>query len=101
MNFSIMRARSRIIQSIRSFFSEHAYLEVETPLLTPALIPAPEIHMKKLLAAGSGSIYQICRSFRNAEQIGPQHNPEFTMLEYYTVDIGYKESIPLTEELVK
>ena len=125
MNFSIMRARSRIIQSIRSFFSEREYLEVETPLLSPTLIPeapielfetvfqspfhgsfplylipSPEVHMKKLLAAGSGNIYQICRSFRNAEQIGPQHNPEFTMLEYYTVDSGYKESISITEELM-
>lgn len=125
MNFSTMRTRSAVIQSIRSFFHNRDYLEVETPLLTPALIPeapievfqtefysdfsggfplylipSPEVHMKKLLAAGSGSIFQLGRSFRNAEQIGPHHNPEFTMLEYYTVDSGYMESIRLTEELM-
>ncbi len=126
MNFSTMRTRSKITQSIRSFFHDHDYLEVDTPLLAPALIPeapieifqtdfnsafhggfplylipSPEVHMKKLLAAGSGSIFQICRSFRNSEQIGPQHNPEFTMLEYYTVDAGYKEAITITEALVE
>jgi len=126
MNFSQMHTRSRIVQSIRNFFTSRGYLEVETPLLAPALIPeapievfetdfhsdfhgafplylipSPEVYMKKLIAAGSGNIYQITRSFRNAEQVGPQHNPEFTMLEYYTMNIGYAESIPITEELVE
>ena len=100
-------------------------MEVETPLLAPSLIPeapieifetlfsshfhgslpmylipSPEVHMKKLIARGSGNIFQICRSFRNSEQIGSQHNPEFTMLEWYTMGADYKTSISTTEELI-
>jgi lysyl-tRNA synthetase class 2 len=87
--------RSRVNRGLRSFFDERGYLEVDTPLLSPDLIPessieifktnrldinggmeefylipSPEIWMKKLLAGGSGSIYQICKSFRNSEQSG-------------------------------
>jgi len=120
-----MHTRSRILQTIRNYFYKKAYLEVETPLLAPALIPeapieifethfssdfhgsfplyltpSPEVHMKKLIAQGSGDIFQISRSFRNSEQIGSQHNPEFTMLEWYTMGGDYKTSISVTEELV-
>ncbi len=126
MNFSRMHDKSRIIHSIRNFFFSRQYLEVETPLLAPALIPeapieifetvymndflgsfplylipSPEVYMKKLIAAGSGDIFQICRSFRNAEQIGAQHNPEFTMLEWYSMGADYKDSIATTEELLQ
>src|SRR6056297_1024126 len=103
MNFETMRARSELNHRIRLFFQSRNYLEVETPLLSPALIPetpielfettffndflgdqqlylipSPEVFMKKLIAAGSGDIFQLTKSFRNSEQVGPQHNPEFT-----------------------
>ena len=117
--------RSALLRSMRSFFDQKGYLEVDTPLLSPDLIPeptiqnfettfsnefvgsknlylipSPEVFMKRLIADGSGSIYQFCHCFRNAEQIGKNHNPEFTMLEYYTVGFDEQDSIPLTEELI-
>ena len=100
-----------MLADIRRFFAERSVLEVETPLLshgigtdpqlefftteyclpplqqTLFLQTSPEFAMKRLLAAGSGSIYQICKAFRNGES-GRFHNPEFTMLEWYRV--GFK-----------
>jgi lysyl-tRNA synthetase class 2 len=64
------------------------------------LTPSPEIWMKKLLAENSGSIFQITKSFRNSEQKGKQHNNEFTMLEWYTVNADYTDSILVTEKLL-
>lgn len=101
-------ARAKIIAEIRSFFTERGLLEVETPILSEFgvtdvhlatfstefkapfntqdkklwLITSPEYHMKRLLAAGSGPIFQLCHVFRN-EEAGSKHNPEFTMLEWY------------------
>ncbi|MBV6540682.1 elongation factor P--(R)-beta-lysine ligase [Ursidibacter maritimus] len=100
--------RSKIMGEIRQFFTERGVLEVETPAMsefsvtdvhlstfntqflspfasqakTLHLITSPEYHMKRLLASGSGAIFQICRVFRN-EESGKRHNPEFTMLEWY------------------
>ncbi|MCI4031257.1 elongation factor P--(R)-beta-lysine ligase [Dickeya dianthicola] len=100
--------RASIMKEIRRFFSDRGVLEVETPAMSQAtvtdvhlfpfrthfvgpgaadgmalyLMTSPEYHMKRLLAAGSGPIYQLCRSFRN-EESGRYHNPEFTMLEWY------------------
>ena len=101
-------ARAKIIADIRQFFTERGLLEVETPVLsefgvtdlhlstfntefvapfdelskTLWLSTSPEYHMKRLLAAGSGPIFQIGKVFRN-EEAGNRHNPEFTMLEWY------------------
>lgn len=100
--------RAEIMQQIRQFFADRGVLEVETPVLsefsvtdihlstfsteflspfesqakTLHLMTSPEYHMKRLLAAGSGAIFQLCKVFRN-EEAGKRHNPEFTMLEWY------------------
>jgi len=126
MDIELLRARSRFTQAVRAFFLERGYLEVDTPLLAPALIPepalevfrtewieprslsarelflipSPELWMKRLLARGSGNLFQICKAFRNFEALGRYHNPEFTMLEWYTVGAGYLDSADLTDELL-
>ena len=125
-DFSAARRRAELMMNIRSYFTEKGYLEVSTPTLSPYLIPeptikvfgtrfinefegsrdlylipSPEIFMKKLLAAGSGSIFQISQCFRNAEQLGDVHNPEFTMLEYYTVGADDRDSIDITIDMIE
>ena len=126
MDIEMLRERARIIQQIRSFFNERNYLELDTPLLSPDLIPetclevfetcrilpngdshplwlipSPEIWMKKIIAKHRVSVYQICKCFRNGESTGFLHSPEFTMLEFYTVNAGYLDSLLLTEDLFK
>jgi len=121
---AVARLRAEAMRSIRDLFSGEGYLEVETPILAPGLIPesniasfrtrfaspfhpeselyllpSPELWMKQLIAQGSGSIFQLSRCFRNAEQIGRIHNPEFTMLEWYTVGSDYLREIQTTERL--
>ena len=120
------KERSLMYKSIRDFFDSRNYLEVFTPTLSPDLIPeptiqnfetrfinefegnldmylipSPEVFMKKLLANGFPSIYQISSCFRNSEQLGLIHNPEFSMLEYYTLGFNEIDSIALTEELLR
>ena len=115
---------ARFSAAIRRFFSDRGYAEVNTPILSPYLIPepaievfrteylpargqgrplwlapSPELWMKRLLARGSGSIFQISRSFRNGDYGSPIHNPEFTLLEWYTVGAAYRDSISVAEEL--
>lgn len=114
-----------MLAAIRRFFAERGVLEVETPLLChaagtdPNLHPftaefrqpgqpqgvplylqtSPEFAMKRLLAADSGSIYQICKAFRN-EESGRCHNPEFTLLEWYRVGFGLEELMDEVEALL-
>jgi len=124
MDLEMLRERARIIRHIRSFFDDRNYLELDTPLLSPDLIPesclevfetrrilpsgsgeplwlisSPEIWMKKIIARHRVNVYQICKCFRNGESTGFLHSPEFTMLEYYTMNAGYLDSLKLTEEL--
>lgn len=126
MELETMRARAALLSELRGFFSSRGYLEVDTPQLSPALIPesmiasfatrfespfqgkedlylvpSPEVWMKRLLAAGSGDIFQISHCFRNAEQLGRIHNPEFTMLEWYTIGADYMDSADRTDELLE
>ena len=126
MNINAAKARSLLYANIRNYFTKRGYLEVETPTLSPDLIPeatidnfgttfinefqgsremymipSPEIFIKKLLAAGSGSVFEISKCFRNCEQLGQSHNPEFTMLEYYTVGFDEKDSIALTQDMIR
>ena len=124
--FSILRKRSDITEAVRGFFLDKGFLQVDTPVLSPDvipeahieifrtqqisicrppkdlyLLPSPELWMKKLIAQGSGSIFQICKCFRNCEQSGHQHSNEFTMLEYYADNADYMDSLKLTEEFFK
>ncbi len=120
-----MKLRARILAEIRAFFSVRDVMEVETPLLSSAgstdpylesftsyyqgpLFPggqavylqtSPEFAMKRLLAAGSGPIYQICKAFRNGEA-GGQHNPEFTMLEWYRPGFDHHSLMDEVEALI-
>lgn len=110
-----LQLRARIIQEIRSFFTDRSYLEIETPCLIPApapefhidtllchgwfLHPSPELCMKRLLAAGYDRIFQICRCFRQNER-GARHLPEFTMLEWYCLGQDYRGLMEECEDLV-
>lgn len=125
MTVDAMKARSRMVSRTREFFLERGYLETDTPLLSPSLIPescleafattylhpfkpgmplylvpSPEIWMKRIIAETGSSVFQVSKSFRNAESVGRFHNPEFTMLEYYTVNGSSASNIALTEELL-
>jgi lysyl-tRNA synthetase class 2 len=121
----VLKRRARMLQQLRAFFSERGVLEVETPILSctgtpdPALASfatrytgplfphgqtfylhtSPEFSMKRLLATGIGSIYQITKVFRDGEA-GRWHNPEFTMLEWYRVGFDHHRLMDETGDLV-
>lgn len=121
-----LKARALIIQKIRQFFADRDVLEVDTPALSHATVTdehlhsfatqfnnpmaaqastvylqtSPEFAMKRLLAAGSGAIYQICKSFRN-EEAGSFHNPEFTMLEWYRPGFDHLDLMSEMDELIQ
>lgn len=123
-NFEMLAARARLYNEIRCFFRELNVLEVETPILSGRTVTdpfissfnvahapiagrdktylqtSPEFSMKRLLAAGSGSIYQIAKSFRVGEE-GRFHNPEFTLLEWYRVGFGLHELELEIEDLLR
>ena len=110
-----LELRATVIRTIRQFFAEHDYLEVETPIRIPA--PAPEAHidaqpsgswflqtspelcMKRLLAAGYPRIFQICKCFRRNER-GRRHLPELTLLEWYTAGHDYSNMMTQCEALL-
>lgn len=123
-NLDAMRLRARLLTGIREFFTQKNLLEVETPCLSHAattdpyieslrvnplnlptgndtayLQTSPEFFMKRLLAMGSGDIYQIGKVFRN-EEYGKRHNPEFTLLEWYRTSMTYHELMREVAELV-
>jgi len=112
----VLELRDRLLSATRLFFHERKYLEVETPVMvrTPALEQhidafqagggylrtSPELHMKRLLAAGYERIFQIGPCFRAGER-GRLHNPEFTMLEWYCAGADYMDILIETEALLK
>jgi lysyl-tRNA synthetase class 2 len=116
----VFETRARVIASIRRFLDERGYLEVETPMMQPIaggalarpfvthhnaldlelyLRIAPELYLKRLVVGGLEKVYEINRNFRN-EGISTQHNPEFTMLEFYEAYSDYRALMTMTEELV-
>jgi lysyl-tRNA synthetase class 2 len=113
-----LRARARLLQDIREFFSQRDVLEVETPVLSVAgnsdpnlasyrlehparwLRTSPEYAMKRLLASGSGDIFELGRVFRAGES-GRHHNPEFTMLEWYRLGWDHHRLAQETVALVR
>lgn len=116
----VFETRSEIIRSIRRYFDDRGYVEVETPMLTAlptgaAARPftthhnaldidlyariAPELYLKRLIVGGFEKVYEINRNFRN-EGIDRSHNPEFTMLEWYEAYSEYEDLLKLTEELI-
>jgi lysyl-tRNA synthetase class 2 len=112
--------RAKIVGELRSFFNGRGYMEVETPMMQPLaggatarpfvthhnaldvdlyLRIAPELYLKRLVVGGLDRVYEINRNFRN-EGISTQHNPEFTMLEFYEAYSNYRDLMDLTEELL-
>lgn len=121
-----LKHRAVLLKSIRQFFETKGVMEVDTPAMSQATVTdvhlhtfdttfvgpgfalgqklylqtSPEFHMKRLLCAGSGAIYQICKSFRN-EESGRFHNPEFTMLEWYQPNYGQMDLVAEVDELLQ
>lgn len=121
-----LQQRATIIRAIRDFFTQADFVEVETPQLVPLpslepylevfstqlldqdrqphqayLTSSPEYAMKKLLARDSGDIFQICKSYRNAEGVSSRHNPEFTILEWYRTHADYTAIMDDCEALLR
>lgn len=112
-----LEIRSRVVRLIRTFFENEGFLEVQTPILTSAPAPethiravpadagsflstSPELHMKRMLAAGYEKIFQITRAFRGGER-GRLHHPEFTILEWYRSGADYKNLQEDCQKLVR
>jgi lysyl-tRNA synthetase, class II len=113
--------RAKLLRALRKFFDDRGYVEVETPMMQPIaggaaarpfithhntldmdlyLRIAPELYLKRLVVGGLDRVYEINRNFRN-EGVSTQHNPEFTMLEFYQAYANYEDMIQLTVDLLK
>jgi lysyl-tRNA synthetase class 2 len=116
-SLAALAQRAALLRKLRDFFYECGLLEVETPHLANEIIPephiepirtddglflqaSPELHMKRLLAAGASAIFQVTRSFRAGER-GPLHNPEFTIVEWYRVGDDMNAGIDLLDQLTQ
>ena len=123
-DLEVLATRARVNRQIRAFFEERGVLEVETPVLGAATVTdvnleslrvscrvagqtdnrylqtSPEFAMKRLLAAGCGPIYQICKAFRDAEA-GRSHNPEFTILEWYRPGFDHHQLMDELDSLIQ
>ncbi len=113
--------RAKTLKALRRFFDDRGYMEVETPMMQQIaggaaarpfkthhnaldqdlyLRIAPELYLKRLVVGGLDRVYELNRNFRN-EGVSTQHNPEFTMLEFYQAYANYQDMMQLTEELIK
>jgi lysyl-tRNA synthetase class 2 len=113
--------RAKTLKALRQFFDERGYLEVETPMMQQVaggaaarpfkthhnaldqdlfLRIAPELYLKRLVVGGLDRVYEINRNFRN-EGVSTQHNPEFTMLEFYQAYANYQDLMQMTEEMIE
>ncbi len=123
-SISVLRERAKILAKIRRFFDEREFFEVQTPLVsrdtvvdqtidpittnlqlggnqvTHYLQTSPEFAMKRIMAAGASAIYQICSAVR-ADEIGDQHNLEFTILEWYRAGDSYQAGMDLLDEFAQ
>lgn len=125
MDLELLKFRAEIMQKLRSFFIGKKYLELDTPAMSSTLIPetclevfktqyiepwtgekkdmylvpSPEVYIKRIIAQHKISVFQLSKCYRNVESAGRIHSPEFTMLEYYTMDASYKDSMEITEDL--
>jgi len=122
-NLAVLQSRTLLYNDIRQFFAARQVLEVETPILSAGCVPdpnieplytdyhgpysnrlflqtSPELAMKRLLAANSGAIFQICKVFRDGEA-GRWHNPEFTLLEWYRPGFNQHDLIQEVDELLQ
>jgi elongation factor P--(R)-beta-lysine ligase len=116
-SLAALEQRSALVRKLREFFYVRGFIEVETPLLAREIIPelhiepicteggeflqaSPELHMKRLLAAGAQAIFQVSRSFRAGER-GQLHNPEFTIVECYRVGDDMAAGIDLLDQLTQ
>ena len=126
MDREAIEFRAACLQAARNFFIGRGYLELDTPALAPALIPesclevfrteylkpfktgeeaavplflvpSPEVFIKPVIAAHGQPVFQLSKCYRNCESVGHIHSPEFTMLEYYTMQADYRDSIKITE----
>ncbi|RUM39733.1 MAG: EF-P lysine aminoacylase GenX [Desulfobulbus sp.] len=110
-----LRQRSDLFQAVRDFFRSRSYIEVDTPIRQPVILPeaeivpvssgnwflqtSPELYMKRLLADGNSRVFQICHCFRQGER-GRLHLEEFSMLEWYHTGWSYLELMAECEELI-
>ena len=130
MDIEALEFRAACLQAARNFFITHQYLELDTPALSSALIPesclevfrteylkpfktgeeaavplflvpSPEVFIKPVIAAHGRSVFQLSKCYRNCESVGHIHNPEFTMLEYYTMQADCRDSIKITEAFLQ
>jgi lysyl-tRNA synthetase class 2 len=113
--------RAKVLRALRKFFDDRGYLEVETPMMQQIaggaaarpftthhnaldmdlfLRIAPELYLKRLVVGGLDRVYEINRNFRN-EGVSTQHNPEFTMLEFYQAYANYHDLMQITEEMIE
>jgi lysyl-tRNA synthetase class 2 len=116
----VFEVRARVLGAMRQFLDARGYLEVETPVMQPIaggalarpfvthhntlgmdlyLRIAPELYLKRLVVGGMERVYEIARNFRN-EGVSSQHNPEFTMLEFYQAYSDYRDLMAMTEEML-
>jgi elongation factor P--(R)-beta-lysine ligase len=128
-SLGMLRRRAELLKAVRRFFDDRDFLEVETPLLSHDTVvdrhldpisvtlfkeprqpdrgeklwlqTSPEFSMKRLLAAGATAIYQITKAFRGGPEFGPEHNPEFTIVEWYRVGDEYTAGMQLLSDLAE